>query len=167
MTRCSRHPHRPVLAGAPALAAGITARLVAEPDPIFAAIAPAADWGHGAALNAQYETDDAYDRASYGGGRGRNGDQDRRGNRMTPADIIVVTEKYLGRKLTESEVGVALAQAARLGLIQRYDRLPKGDVMAPRQSVTPAPRDTGLVCVAETSVPRRFIVHTRYIATRP
>jgi hypothetical protein len=88
---------------------------------------------------------------------------------MTPADIIAVTEKHLGRKLTESEVGVALAQAARLGLIPRSDDLPKWDVMAPRRPKAPAPMDTRrkLVCVAETSVPRRFIVHTRHIATRP
>jgi hypothetical protein len=81
---------------------------------------------------------------------------------MTPADIIAVTEKHLGRKLTESEVGVALAQAARLGLIPHSDDLPKWDVRAP-------PKNTRkkLVCVAETSLSRRFIVHTLYFTTRP
>jgi hypothetical protein len=85
---------------------------------------------------------------------------------MTPADIIAITEKHLGRKLTESEAGVALAQTARLGLIPR---LPKWDVMAPRRPKAPAPTDTKrkLVFVAETSVPQRFIVLTRHIAGRP
>jgi hypothetical protein len=73
-------------------------------------------------------------------------------------EIIAITEKHLGRKLTDPEVRVALAQAARLGLIPCANDLPKSDLMAPRQ---PADTTRNLVCVAETFVPKRFIVLTR------